>query len=191
MSVRKTQPWSRPSPRLQGQMTSHASSISQYAALAALAGEQPELKGWVAEFEQRRDRICQLFNAIPGLSIATPGGAFYAFVDWPRGKMGRTVGGRLLNDDAAWADYPPGRSLGGGGAGSGLRRAGLPAFLLRPGPLRHRTGPGAHQRGDEPLAPRRRAQRAGAFSVGSFRERNAPETPRLVLRPGPTPCKLT
>ena len=111
--------------RLQGQMTSHASSISQYAALAALAGEQPELKGWVAEFEQRRDRICQLFNAIPGLSIATPGGAFYAFVDW-RGQMGRTVGGRLLNDDAAWADYLLDEALVAAVPGAGF---GAPGYL--------------------------------------------------------------
>ena len=111
--------------RLQGQMTSHATSISQYAALAALSGTQPELTGWVAEFEARRNRICQLFNEIPGLSISTPGGAFYAFVDW-RGQLGREIGGRVLIDDAAWADYLLDEALVAAVPGAGF---GAPGYM--------------------------------------------------------------
>ena len=38
-----------------------------------------------ASFHARRDRIVRGLNAIPGITCATPGGAFYAFPKVPRG----------------------------------------------------------------------------------------------------------
>ncbi len=66
---------------LQGQATSNPSTIAQAAAAAALAGPQDGLGPMVAEFHRRRDYVCQRIDAIDGLSVARPGGAFYVFVN--------------------------------------------------------------------------------------------------------------
>lgn len=66
---------------LQGQETSNPSSIAQAAAAAALSGPQDALGPMVAEFHRRRDFVCERINAIDGLSVQVPGGAFYVFVN--------------------------------------------------------------------------------------------------------------
>jgi aspartate aminotransferase len=66
---------------LQGQQTSNPSSIAQAAAAAALSGPQDALGPMVAEFHRRRDYVCERINAIEGLSVPVPGGAFYVFVN--------------------------------------------------------------------------------------------------------------
>ena len=63
--------------KLQGQSTSNATSISQWAALEALTGPQGEIQAMVVEFQRRRDRMVELLRAIPGIDVETPGGAFY------------------------------------------------------------------------------------------------------------------
>jgi len=63
--------------KLQGQSTSNATSISQWAALEALTGPQDEIRAMVVEFERRRNRIVELLRAIPGIEVEMPGGAFY------------------------------------------------------------------------------------------------------------------
>ncbi|WP_234696219.1 pyridoxal phosphate-dependent aminotransferase [Candidatus Kryptobacter tengchongensis] len=65
--------------KVQGQMTSNASSISQKAALAALTGTQEPVKRMVNEFKIRRDFICSELKQIPGIEILVPSGAFYVF----------------------------------------------------------------------------------------------------------------
>ena len=66
---------------LQSQSTSNPSAIAQTAAAAALAGPQDQLEPMVVQFRKRRDYICERLNAISGLSVAVPGGAFYVFVN--------------------------------------------------------------------------------------------------------------
>jgi aspartate aminotransferase len=66
---------------LQGQQTSNPSSIAQAAATAALSGSQDALGPMVAEFHRRRDYVCERINAIEGLSVQVPAGAFYVFVN--------------------------------------------------------------------------------------------------------------
>ncbi|MFQ5478396.1 MAG: pyridoxal phosphate-dependent aminotransferase [Candidatus Binatia bacterium] len=66
---------------IQGQMTSNPTAIAQAAAAAALSGPQDQLEPMVAEFKRRRDYVCERINAIEGLSLSVPGGAFYAFVN--------------------------------------------------------------------------------------------------------------
>ncbi len=66
---------------LQGQQTSNPSTIAQAAAAAALTGPQDALGPMVAEFHRRRDYVCERINAIDGLSVPVPGGAFYVFVN--------------------------------------------------------------------------------------------------------------
>nr|WKF61281.1 Aspartate aminotransferase [Paraburkholderia busanensis] len=86
--------------KLQGQQTSAACSISQYAALAALSGPKDFVHDTRAVFERRRDRMVASLNATPGLSCATPGGAFYAFASC-EGLIGRTsaAGVKLDSDE--------------------------------------------------------------------------------------------
>ena len=66
---------------LQSQSTSNATSISQYAAVAALSGSQDCIKPMVAAFKERHQYVVDRFNTMPGLSCLMAGGAFYAFPD--------------------------------------------------------------------------------------------------------------
>jgi aspartate/methionine/tyrosine aminotransferase len=52
---------------------------AQYAGLAALQGPQDAAHKMVAEFDRRRAVVVEGLNALPGISCATPKGAFYAF----------------------------------------------------------------------------------------------------------------
>jgi aspartate/methionine/tyrosine aminotransferase len=52
---------------------------AQYAGLAALTGPQDEVTKMVAEFDRRRKAVVEGLNKLPGVTCATPKGAFYAF----------------------------------------------------------------------------------------------------------------
>ena len=54
-------------------------AATQYAGLAALTGPQDEVAKMVAEFDKRRKVVVEGLNKLPGVSCATPKGAFYAF----------------------------------------------------------------------------------------------------------------
>jgi len=84
---------------IQSQETSNPSSISQYAALAALEGEQDCVEKMRREFEARRELVCRRLNAMPGIQCPIPGGAFYAFFNLS-GHFGRTLGGKKITDSA-------------------------------------------------------------------------------------------
>jgi aspartate aminotransferase len=64
---------------VQGQQTSGASSISQWAAVAALDGTQEHLKRFKAAFQERRDLVVSMLNQTKGLKCPTPEGAFYVY----------------------------------------------------------------------------------------------------------------
>jgi aspartate aminotransferase len=64
---------------VQGHSTTHPSSISQAAAMAALNGDQGHIAGNSAAYARRRDTLVAALNDIPGLSCLTPGGAFYVY----------------------------------------------------------------------------------------------------------------
>jgi aspartate aminotransferase len=66
---------------LQSQSTSNPTSISQYAAEAALSGSQDCIKPMVTAFKERHKYVVDRFNTMPGLSCLMAGGAFYAFPD--------------------------------------------------------------------------------------------------------------
>ena len=86
--------------KLQGQQTSGASSISQHAALAALAGPQDVVREMRTVFERRRNAMVGLLDGAFGLRCPTPGGAFYAFASC-EGLIGRVTqgGATLLTDE--------------------------------------------------------------------------------------------
>jgi aspartate aminotransferase len=86
---------------VQSQQTGNPCSISQYAALAAIEGDQGCVEKMRQEFEARRDLVCRRLAAIPGIRCPVPGGAFYAFFD-VSAHFGRTLGGQTINDSAAF-----------------------------------------------------------------------------------------
>ncbi|MEA1832318.1 pyridoxal phosphate-dependent aminotransferase [Methylobacterium durans] len=64
---------------VQGQQTSGASSISQWAAVAALDGTQEHLACFKAAFQERRDLVVSMLNQTKGLQCPVPEGAFYVY----------------------------------------------------------------------------------------------------------------
>jgi aspartate aminotransferase len=76
---------------LQSQETSNPCSVSQYAALAALTGPQDCVETMRQEFARRREYTLGRLRALPDISFAEPGGAFYAFFDVSR-YFGRPLG---------------------------------------------------------------------------------------------------
>lgn len=90
---------------IQGQTTSHASSISQCAAVAALTGDQPYVEEFRQELERRRDLVVDRLGSVPGLRCSPPDGAFYVFVNC-EGLLGRhAADGRELGTDLDVALY--------------------------------------------------------------------------------------
>ena len=90
--------------RLQDQSTSNPTSIAQKAAVAALNGTQEPTEAMRVAFEERRNLIHSLLNAIPGVECILPGGAFYAFPNVSK-LYGKHAGEKLLansDDFAAW-----------------------------------------------------------------------------------------
>jgi aspartate aminotransferase len=86
---------------VQSQQTGNPCSISQYAALAALEGDQECVERMRREFEARRDLVCRRLAALPGLVCPVPGGAFYAFFK-VASYFGRTLGGRKVSDSTSF-----------------------------------------------------------------------------------------
>ena len=72
---------------------------AQYAGLAALKGPQDEVRRMVAEFDKRRKVVVEGLNKLPGVSCATPKGAFYAFPNIKRtGWRAKALASSLLED---------------------------------------------------------------------------------------------
>ncbi len=65
--------------KLQSHSTSNPTSIAQKAAVEALRGPQESVGIMLAEYRRRRDFVVQRLRAIPGVKIAEPRGAFYAY----------------------------------------------------------------------------------------------------------------
>jgi aspartate aminotransferase len=86
---------------LQSQETSNPSSVSQYAALAALDGPQECVDEMLAEFAKRRDFVRRRIAELPGLSCAEMGGAFYAFINIQQ-HLGRKYAGKQVNNSSDW-----------------------------------------------------------------------------------------
>lgn len=83
---------------VQGQSTTNASAVAQYAALAALSGPQDEIAKARVLFQERRDVMVEGLNAIPGIKCRKPEGAFYAFADC-RGLYGIEHNGKPMASD--------------------------------------------------------------------------------------------
>src|SRR5262249_31779087 len=86
---------------LQSQETGCPSSVTQYATVAALEGDQSCVAKMRQEFAARRELVCKRLSAIPGVVCPTPEGAFYAFFD-VTAHFGRTLGGKKVTDSASF-----------------------------------------------------------------------------------------
>ncbi len=72
---------------------------TQYAGLAALQGPQDAVRAMVAAFDKRRKLIVDGLNRLPGVSAATPKGAFYAFPNVSRtGWKAKPLASALLEE---------------------------------------------------------------------------------------------
>jgi aspartate/methionine/tyrosine aminotransferase len=71
----------QPLTRLLVNCTSCVPTFVQRGAVAALTGTMEPLAQMVAEFNRRRELVVSGLNAIPGVSCASPAGAFYAFAN--------------------------------------------------------------------------------------------------------------
>ena len=68
--------------KLQSQSTSNINSITQDAAIVGLDGTiDKEVEEMRVAFEKRCNEAVELFNAVDGLSVVKPNGAFYLFVN--------------------------------------------------------------------------------------------------------------
>ena len=65
--------------KLQSHTTSNPTSISQKAGVEAMRGPQDSIPVMLAEYRRRRDFVLERLRSIPGVSIVTPKGAFYAY----------------------------------------------------------------------------------------------------------------
>ena len=72
---------------------------AQFAGLAALTGPQDEVHRMVAEFDRRREVVVEGLNRLPGVTCATPTGAFYAFPNVKgTGWKAKALASSLLED---------------------------------------------------------------------------------------------
>ncbi len=91
--------------KLQSQMSSCPSSISQAAAAHALTSDQSFVTESVEVYKERRDYACARLNAVPGLSCLVPDGAFYLFPNCA-GVIGKkTTEGKAIETDLDFVLY--------------------------------------------------------------------------------------
>ncbi|MDD3738227.1 MAG: pyridoxal phosphate-dependent aminotransferase [Lentimicrobiaceae bacterium] len=93
--------------KLQGQITSGTSSISQKAAISALSiGDAPgsDVAKMRDAFRKRRDMFVKLLNEIEGIKTPMPDGAFYVFSDIS-GILGKKYNGKTISNDTEFCDF--------------------------------------------------------------------------------------
>jgi len=84
---------------LQGQQTSGACSIAQWAAVEALNGPQEHLVSFRKAFEERRDLVVSMLNQAKFLKCPTPEGAFYVFPSCAEAIGRKTPEGKKIETD--------------------------------------------------------------------------------------------
>jgi aspartate aminotransferase len=90
--------------KMQGQVTSGANSIAQRATITAVDADPSVLNEMVAAFKSRRNLVVGLINAIPGLKLNVPEGAFYVFPD-VSSFFGKTLKGTKINNADDFSMY--------------------------------------------------------------------------------------
>ncbi|WP_207425512.1 pyridoxal phosphate-dependent aminotransferase [Pedobacter sp. SYSU D00535] len=83
--------------KLQSQVTSGTSSITQMAGVAAYNGSLDSVKEMQKVFLKRRDLVYGLLKEIPGLKVNLPAGAFYFFPE-VSSFFGKSVDGEVIKN---------------------------------------------------------------------------------------------
>lgn len=84
--------------KIQGLMTSGASSVSQMASVTALNGPQDDVEVMRKTFENRRNKFHAALSLIPNLPCNLPDGAFYLFPDVSFYLGSKTPDGKTINN---------------------------------------------------------------------------------------------
>ena len=87
--------------KIQSQSTSNPTSISQYAAEAALNGPQECIHEMLVQFKKRHDYVVDRLNGMPGISCLPTDGTFYVFPS-VKGLIDAIDG---VNDDLQLAEH--------------------------------------------------------------------------------------
>ena len=91
--------------KVQSQSTTHTSSVSQAAAVAALNGDHSFIAKNNAAFKGRRDLVVKMINECEGLQCPTPEGAFYVYPSCA-GVIGKTTpDGKTIKTDEDFVTY--------------------------------------------------------------------------------------
>lgn len=90
--------------KIQGQLTSGASSVSQMASVAALNTESNSITEMVTAFKRRRDLVVKLAREIEGFKVNEPGGAFYLFPE-VKTFFGKSDGDKTIHNATDLALY--------------------------------------------------------------------------------------
>ena len=91
--------------KYQGQFTSGASTISQWATVAALNGELYPTYAMRDQFRERRDLMFGELSDIPGFKTALPEGAFYFYPDVSDYFGKKTPDGKTISDINDFCEY--------------------------------------------------------------------------------------
>jgi aspartate aminotransferase len=94
----------KPATDFQSQVTSNACSISQWASVEALTGDQESVGEMVQVFEKRCQRVLERISDLPGVTCPEPGGAFYVFPNF-NAYFGKKYAGRTITGSLDLADY--------------------------------------------------------------------------------------
>ena len=115
---------------IQGQQTSGACTIAQWAAVEALNGPQDFVAKNKAIFQGRRDLVVSMLNQARGISCPSPEGAFYVYPSCA-GLIGKkTASGKVIDNDEDFVSELLEAGRRRGGARLGLRpRPQLPHLL--------------------------------------------------------------
>lgn len=90
--------------KMQGQFTSGANTIAQWAAVTALNDNLRPTELMTESFRKRRDLVVNLINEIEGFECATPPAAFYLFPNI-RHFIGKTLNEFVINNSLDFCEY--------------------------------------------------------------------------------------
>lgn len=90
---------------LQSQSTSSASTMSQYAALAALNGDQSCIKDYVKSFKARQQKAENILSKSPLLDVYIGEGTFYLFVGCEKVIGMTTPKGKVISNSIDFSQY--------------------------------------------------------------------------------------
>jgi len=88
---------------IQGQQTSGACTIAQWASVEALNGSQDFVKKNKAIFQARRDLVVSMLNQARGITCPSPEGAFYVYPSCAALIGRKTPSGKTIDSDETFA----------------------------------------------------------------------------------------